>query len=87
MIESFHVCTCALLTCPFLMHALNIEVGCTVGVGTDQDPGLRKVQTQQFDALLQRTCLAAPKWTQHQRRNLNTKYTIKITIVSIYMHW
>lgn len=66
------------------MHALNIEVSCTVGVGTDQDPSLRKMQTQQFDALLQCTCLTTPEWTQHQRRDLNAK--IKAMIVSTYMY-
>ena len=59
------------LTCPFLVHALNVEVGRTVGVGTDQDPGIGKMQTQQFDALLQGTCLATPEWTQHQGGDLD----------------
>ena len=61
------------LTCPLLVHSLNVEVGRTVGVGADQDPGLGKMQTQQFDALLQRACLATPEWAEHQRWDLNIK--------------
>ena len=76
------------LTCPLLMHSLNVEVGRTVGVGADQDPGLGKMQTQQFDALLQRACLATPKRTEHQRWDLNIK-TILVShnnILSLLYH-
>ena len=60
------------LTCPLLVHSLNVEVGRAVGVGADQDPGLGKMQTQQFDALLQRARLATPEWAEHQRWDLDT---------------
>lgn len=73
------------------MHAMDVEVGSAVGVGTDQDPSLGKMQTQQFDALLQRTRLATPERTQHKRRDLDTKYTIKthtmvVPIIKNFMH-
>ena len=66
------------------MHSLNVEVGRTVGVGANQDPGLGKMQTQQFDALLQRACLATPERAEHQRWDLNIK---TIIVSTCYMHW
>ena len=61
------------------MHSLNVEVGRTIGVGANQDPGLGKMQTQQFDALLQRACLATPERTEHQRWDLDIKTIIVST--------
>ena len=60
-----------ILTCPLLVHALYVEVGSAVGVGADEDTSLRKMQTQQFDALLEGTSLATPKRTKNQRWDLH----------------
>ena len=82
--DIFHNCESYSLTCPLLMHSLNVEIGRTVGVGADQDPGLGKMQTQQFDALLQRACLATPERTEHQRWDLDIKTIIVSHNVLLY---